>query len=259
MNLLQLFKTGFRPVIATAMFSALLQPAAGQSTGLPAIPKVSLKKVLPAAERGDVQAIYLLASLYHDGSRSVKPDYRKSEKLFTICADQGIAMAQFYLAQMYYDGTQIPQNDALAFRRYYQAAVQGLEQAQYGLGMVYEEGRGTPKNMQLALRWYTQAANQGYAPAQNKLGDLYSTGDGVATNLVEAFKWYSLAATGDIAIAAISRDNLRKKMTAEEIDRAQRAAAAFTPTPHYNKSELKRQQDAILKKAREIRSGSSAD
>ena len=47
-------------------------------------------------------------------------------------------------------------------------------------------------------------------------------------------------------------------MNPAEIDRAQRAAAAFSPSQHYNRNELKRQQDAILKKANEIRSGKSS-
>jgi TPR repeat protein len=216
------------------------------------IPKLTIKAIQSEIDKGDAAILYIAGSIYYNGTRGTKPDYRKAEEFFTRAAEQGIALAQLHLGVMYFEGTKIPQNDAKAFRWYQVAALQGIPKAEYGLGVIYEEGRGTDKNTTNAARWYELAARQGYAEAQNKLGVMYENGTGVRQDPVTAYKWLSLAATQNIMEAVGSRDEVRKKLSKENLSRAQRKAAAFKPIPHYNTAELNRQSASIIKRAKNI-------
>ena len=55
----------------------------------------------------------------------------------------------------------------------------GDADAQYELGIMYAEGRGVPQNDAVAFAWYRQAAEQGVAKAQFNVGLMYSAGRGV--------------------------------------------------------------------------------
>jgi peptidoglycan hydrolase-like protein with peptidoglycan-binding domain len=57
------------------------------------------------------------------------------------------------------------------------------------------------------------------------LGELYANGQGVNQDFVEAHMWYNLAAARDRANAAQARDALARRMTPEQIARAQQRAA----------------------------------
>ena len=216
------------------------------------MPKLTLKAIQSEIDKGDAAILYIAGSLYYNGTRETKPDYRKAEEFFVRSAEQGIALAQLHLGVMYFDGTKIPQNDRKAFRWYQAAALQGIAKAEYGLGIIYEEGRGTDKNITNAAHWYELAAGQGYAAAQNKIGVMYENGNGVIKDSITAYKWLSLAATQNIMEAVGNRDEVRKKLSKENLSRAQRKAAEFKQVPHYNTAELNRQSASIIKRAKSI-------
>jgi len=215
------------------------------------LPDLSVKLAQPAADGGDAEAPYILASVYFKGKR-VPRDYHKVEALLTRAAEQGLALAQLHLGDMYYNGTRIPQNDAAALHWYQVAALQGLPQAQYGLAKIYEEGRGTTKNDEEARRWYEQAAMQGHAMAQFEVGLLYATGTGVASDPLTGYMWLALSAAQDNPQAVTGRDNVRDLLTPEQLTIAQRNAGLFKATPHYNTEELTRQSKRITDRAEAI-------
>ena len=78
-------------------------------------------------------------------------------------AGQGDADAQYELGIMYAEGRGVPQNDAVAFAWYRQAAEAGVAAAQFNVGLMYSAGRGVPRDEAEAVTWYQQAAAQGLA------------------------------------------------------------------------------------------------
>jgi TPR repeat protein len=68
---------------------------------------------------------------------------------------------------------------------------------------------------------YAQSAEQGNAQAQFNLGVAYKEGTMVGTNYAKAHMFYNLAATNGHKDAAKERDELAKKMSRSEIEKAQ--------------------------------------
>ena len=98
----------------------------------------------------------------------------------------------------------------------------GEPRAQYDLALLYDKGLGVPQSDAEALRWYTRAAEQGDARAQYNLGLMYMNGQGTAPNLVMAYYWVSLSLAQGDQNAPAARDYLAEKMTAEQIEEANR-------------------------------------
>jgi len=112
-----------------------------------------------------------------------------------------------------------------------EAAEGGSARAQYKLGAIYGQGDGVPQDYAEAVKWYRRAAEQGIAGAQNNLGAMYAKGQGVPQNYVQAHKWFNLAAARGHEEARNYRDLVAERMTREQIQEAQRLAAAFEPKP----------------------------
>ena len=113
---------------------------------------------------------------------------------------------------------------ATALTEWKPLAEQGDADAQYNLGRMYDNGYGTPQDYKAALKWYTAAAEQGVAQAQYLLGLMYNTGQGVQQDDIQAYMWWNLAATNRNNSAARNRDIIAKKMTASQIQEAQKLA-----------------------------------
>lgn len=87
--------------------------------------------------------------------------------------------------------------------------------------MMYAMGQGVPKDDQRAFEWYLRASMKGHPGAQSGIGWYYEVGRGVAAvDLVRAYMWYTLSAIGGDPDAAISLEEVVKKMTREEIEKA---------------------------------------
>ena len=140
-------------------------------------------------------------------------------------AKQGDAKAQYKLGLMYDDGEGVQQDDKTAVKWYTKAAEQENASAQTNLGLMYDNGRGVPENDKTAVAWYTKAAEQGNANAQSNLGFMYASGEGVAESDVNAYVWNSMAKVGGSRYAERRIDRLKKKMTREQIAKAQELAA----------------------------------
>jgi len=121
-----------------------------------------------------------------------------------------------------------------AMKFYRLLAEGGSSYARRALGIMYDMGQGVPRNFAEAMKWYRRAADQGDAQAQNNVGLLLFTGSGVPQNYVEAYKWLTLAlanATDEDGryLAATNRELVAAKMTAGQIDQAEKLAAEWTP------------------------------
>jgi opacity protein-like surface antigen len=72
-----------------------------------------------------------------------------------------------------------------------------------------------------------EKAKSGDAEAQGQLGLIYQDGRGVPQDFIQAHAWFNVAGARGNVDAAISRDELAKRMTPEQSARAQQLAAEY--------------------------------
>ena len=105
--------------------------------------------------------------------------------------------------------------------------------AEMMIGVMHLRGQGYRQDEGIAAVWLYKAARKGEAGAQLVLGSQYLYGRGVGQNLVRAHTWLTLAAESPIVTvaeqAAIYREEAASLMTTDEISRARRNAAGFSP------------------------------
>ena len=86
---------------------------------------------------------------------------------------------------------------------------------------MYALGLGVERDDVRAFEWYLRASMKGHAGAQSGIGWYYEVGRGMtAPDLVRAYMWYTLSAIGGDPDAAISLEEVVKKMTPEQIEKA---------------------------------------
>ena len=119
-----------------------------------------------------------------------RKDYKTAYKLFLPLAEQGNAFAQ----------------------------------AQFNLGAMYFKGDGVPQDYKEAVKWWRLAAEQGLAQAQYNLGVMYGKGQGVPQDDVLAHMWFNLSSSQGITTAIKNRNIVEKKMTKQQIEKAQEMA-----------------------------------
>jgi hypothetical protein len=101
------------------------------------------------------------------------------------------------------------------------AARSGNADAEELIGVMYALGLGVERDDARAFEWYLRAAMKGHAGAQSGVGWYYEVGRGLpAPDLVRAYLWYALSAIGGDPDAAISLEEVQKKMTSEQIEKA---------------------------------------
>ena len=101
------------------------------------------------------------------------------------------------------------------------AARSGNADAEELIGVMYALGLGVELDYTRAFEWYLRASLKGHPGAQSGIGWYYEVGLGMpAPDLVRAYMWYALSTIGGDPDAAISVDEVRKKMTAEQIEKA---------------------------------------
>jgi len=102
--------------------------------------------------------------------------------------------------------------------------------AQHNLSALLYTGKGVPQNYMESGKWCRQAAEQGNTKAQYDLALMFARGRGVLQDNTLAYMWFSLAATAGHNDAAKERDSIAKKMTREQIAKAQELAAKWKPS-----------------------------
>ena len=110
-----------------------------------------------------------------------------------------------------------------------------------GLGVMYVGGTGVPKDSQQGMRYFHEAAEQGLRLAKYNLANQYHFGWNTPKDYVLALMYYNLAAadepTPDQILPAwpviTERDELRQKMTPEQIEEAQKRTKDWKDKPRY--------------------------
>ncbi|MDA7427957.1 tetratricopeptide repeat protein [Primorskyibacter aestuariivivens] len=97
----------------------------------------------------------------------------------------------------------------------------GNADAEELIGVHYALGLGVEQDYQRAFEWYLRSSLKGHPGAQSGIAWYYEVGLGMpAPDLVRAYMWYTLSAMGGDVDAAISQEEVIKKMTQEQIDKA---------------------------------------
>jgi uncharacterized protein len=156
-------------------------------------------------------------------------EYSNIQELITK-AEAGDPRAQDDLGDAFRDGNGVPEDIAQAIHWYGQAAEQGNPMSQYSLGVLYDEGRGVPKDIRIAFQWFLAASNGVFSPAQWNVGLCYAKGEGVAKDLIEALKWVIIAAKLGHEQAGECLGVLARQMTSQQVEEAERRAAAWQPS-----------------------------
>lgn len=101
------------------------------------------------------------------------------------------------------------------------AAQAGNADAEELIGVMYAMGLGVPRDDERAFDWYLRSALKGHPGAQSGVGWYYEVGRGItAPDLVRAYTWYVLSAIGGDPDAAVSQQEVIKKMSPEQIAKA---------------------------------------
>ena len=103
----------------------------------------------------------------------------------------------------------------------YPYAQSGNADAEELIGIMYALGLGVERNDERAFEWYLRSALKGHPGAQSGVGWYYEVGRGMpAPDLVRGYMWYVLSAIGGDPDAAISQEEIIKKMSKDQIERA---------------------------------------
>ena len=110
------------------------------------------------------------------------------------------------------------------------AAIAGNAEAEELIGVMHASGLGVPRDDERAFDWYLRSAMKGHPGAQSGVGWYYEVGRGMpAPDLVRAYAWYVLSAIGGDPDAAISQEEVVKKMTKGQIERANALIDDYRP------------------------------
>lgn len=187
------------------------------------------------AERGEAKAQFFLGESYRTGS-GVAVDPLEARRWYLRAADQGFAKAQYRLGRFYEQGLGVNQDFQRAAEWYGLAAEIGDDaDAQFALGQLYFFGRGLAQSYPVAVEWFAKAAQKGHGAAQYLMGSVYIEGWAMKPDRLEAYKWYTLALPKAGEIKALNprydpvaaRARLAKKMSRNQIERAERLAASW--------------------------------
>ena len=188
----------------------------------------ALNILRPLAAQGDAWAPTFIGNMYRDG-QGVTQNYQEALKWWRLAADQGTegtAVAQYNIGELYHNGKGVAKNYQEALKWFRLAAAQGSAAAQASIGVMYYRGQGVTQDHKEAGKWFRLAAEQGYAEAQVIIGVMYDKGQGVTQDYASAHMWYNLASSAGQADGAKNRDIIAKKMTPQQVEKAQDMARA---------------------------------
>jgi len=108
-----------------------------------------------------------------------------------------------------------------AYRELWPAARSGNAEAEELIGVMYAMGLGVERDDRRAFEWYLRSAMKGHPGAQSGVGWYFEVGRGLpSVDLVRAYMWYTLSAIGGDPDAAISLEEVVKKMNGKQINEA---------------------------------------
>jgi uncharacterized protein len=125
------------------------------------------------------------------------------------------------------------QNYVQAAKWYLKAAAQDHTEAQFNLGLMYGKGQGVRRDEATAIMWLWKAAKLGHPGAQYHVGvrqyrvSKSSRLPEASKCRIEALTWLLLAVAQSYRGAESAREFVALGMTQDEVNEAERSAAAF--------------------------------
>lgn len=151
--------------------------------------------------------------------------------LIRAAANQEQPAALYRLAKLYETGQGVGKDAQTARQLTERAARGGNRIAMHDLALYFAEGRGgVDIDMPTAAKWFEKAAERGVVDSQFNLGVLFESGQGLPQDMESALMWYSVAGAQGDQMAAGRVGVLRKTLTDEQVDRADKRIAAFIPS-----------------------------
>ena len=138
-------------------------------------------------------------------------------------AEKGGALAQNMLGERYFFGNGVPMDVEEALKWIRKSALQGEPWGQFNLGTFYENGHGVLEDDKEAVKWYRKAAEQGGSSGQFSLGVVVLHNAELKDN-VTSYAWTDIAAANGYANAKKNKPIIAKKMTSEQIAKAEALA-----------------------------------
>lgn len=207
-----------------------------------------------AASLGNGHAQYHLATFRLSGING-KVDVGKGIGLLEKAAQENYAEAHVLLGSIYGSDNEMPYDLEKAYAHFDQAARMEDSEGAYQKGLALLHGWGVQEDKVEAWIWLKKAAQAGHKKAQYrmahfeaflflherevlvpglkeasekgdpfsqyKLGTFYEQGLGVEESYSQAFHWYKLSERNGYSDAAKSLEELKRKMTADEVQKAE--------------------------------------
>lgn len=155
-----------------------------------------------------------LGTVYLNGSKTVKKDYKKALAYFKKGISEGYMKNYRQLAYMYLNGYGVKANTTTAVKWYTKAANKGDITSEYSLGQIYEKGQGIKQDYSKAMSWYKKsAANDddvsapGVIESMSSIANLYANGLGVTKDYQQAEQWYQKAFNASQKEVALLKQN----------------------------------------------------
>ena len=152
-----------------------------------------LARILPYAERGNVEAQVVVAESFFYG-RGTQTNRAEAVRWYILAANQGDASAQASLGLCRLRGWGCDVDKAAAVELYRKAAEQGHLGGISDLAYCLLHGIGVEQNVESGFQWAMTAAVRGHAPAQTMVGECYLDGIGVEQDPIRAETWLYRAA-----------------------------------------------------------------
>ena len=209
-----------------------------------------------AAAQGHARALNNLGLLYVRAN-GVPRDYARAAALFGQAADQGLKQAMTNLGVLYENGFGVPLDEERAAALYRAAAQDQTPEPDYVYdvrlkpleaedeALALQARNGDPvaqfqwawarltddassfEDRRMAAQMLQQTAAQGHAPSMFNLGLLHMRGVGVPQDFVLGHSWLLLAQANGISQAGAALTRGRARMTAAQVNDAQRRAQQF--------------------------------
>jgi TPR repeat protein len=150
-----------------------------------------LRKAIGMKDLGDSVAT-TVAGLLINFSKN-KREFMKLLKKIILAAETGDVDAQFKLGYLYSQSEFLKDFREEAAPWYVKAAAQGSSVAMYNLGILHAYGNGVSIDTDKAVEFYKQSALAGFKSACELLAELYAVGRYVQSDKQESFKWKAKA------------------------------------------------------------------
>jgi TPR repeat protein len=185
----------------------------------------AVRRAISARTTEQINAFVTIAQMYTSGvdlpkdSTEVLKWYRKAGDMGNPRA--GVMAASLLLAP----GRNSSQEEYVeALHRCESAANGNYGPGAYCMAFMSKQGIAGEKNPIETAKWLTRAAELGHPEAMFDLGEAYRSGQGVKQDAVVAYMWNWLAITYQYDAAKPAEEELRKQITAKQVEQAKRKA-----------------------------------